>query len=52
MLYPKLVFPTPGGPERQIILPFLLPFNCFTAKNSKIRYFIFDRPKWSVSKTF
>lgn len=41
----RLVFPTPGGPTRQIIgLRRLLVF-CFTAKYSIILSFTFSNPK-------
>jgi len=33
-----LVFPTPGGPNRQIIFPLTTPFNNPTAINYKILY--------------
>jgi len=38
------VFPTPGGPCKQIILPFELPLRNLTAKNYKIRSLTSLRP--------
>jgi hypothetical protein len=38
------VFPTPGGPWRQITLPFEFPFLNLTAKNYKILSLTYLRP--------
>ena len=46
------VFPTPGGPTRQMICPLASGFICRTAMNSRIRSFTFSRPKWSRSRIF
>ena len=40
------VFPTPGGPTKQIIEPDILPAICRTAKNSIIRSLMLDNPAW------
>ena len=38
------VFPTPGGPEKQIIWPFILGASFLTAKNSITLCFTSSRP--------
>lgn len=46
------VLPTPGGPCRQIMLPFEFPFLNFTAKNSRILSLTYFSPVWSSLSIF
>ncbi|OQC48611.1 MAG: hypothetical protein BWX58_01114 [Deltaproteobacteria bacterium ADurb.Bin026] len=50
--FPSEVFPTPGGPTKQIMGPLISPFNFMTLKNSSILSLTFSRSKWSSSRTF
>ena len=49
---PIEVFPTPGGPVKQIIGDFMSFRNFKTAKCSIILFLTSSRPKWSLSKIF
>ncbi len=44
MLLPMLVFPTPGGPTRQMMLPLTPPVSLPTPMNSRIRSLISFKP--------
>ena len=44
------VFPTPGGPTKQRICPFISRTRFSTAICSRIRSFGFSSPKWSSSR--
>ena len=44
-LFPNDVFPTPGGPYKQMMGDFKSPFNFKTAKCSMMRSFTFSKPK-------
>ncbi len=46
------VFPTPGGPNKQIMGPFIFDARLCTAKYSIIRSLTFSRPKCSLFMTF
>ena len=42
--FPNEVFPTPGGPTKHKIAPFIFPTLFWTAKYSKILSFTFSKP--------
>lgn len=42
---PNEVFPTPGGPTRQMIVPLEFPLRNLTARNSKILFLTFSNPE-------
>ena len=44
---PSEVLPTPGGPTRQRIGPFIFSTSACTARYSRMRSFGFSSPKWS-----
>src|SRR4030095_9785627 len=48
---PSEVLPTPGGPTRQRIGPFILSTRCCTARYSRMRSLTFSRPWWSALST-
>src|ERR1044071_1707833 len=48
---PSEVLPTPGGPTRQRIGPFILSTRCWTARYSRMRSLTFSRPWWSALST-
>jgi hypothetical protein len=48
--FPRDVFPTPGGPTKQRIGPFILSFSLRTDRYSRIRSLTFSRSWWSSSR--
>ena len=48
--FPRDVFPTPGGPTKQRIGPFILSFSLRTERYSRIRSLTFSRSWWSSSR--
>ncbi len=48
---PSDVLPTPGGPTRHKIGPFIFFMRCWTARYSRMRSLTFSRPKWSALST-
>ena len=52
MLFASDVLPTPGGPAKHRIEPFVSVTSWRTARNSRMRSFTFSRPKWSSFRIF